>query len=78
VITNMTEALATAQTLGYRAFHAGLWPENNPFRDQRLRQAWQAAWNAENHKEIERLRQNEPRTVNLMDALRRSIEEHNQ
>jgi len=57
-MSSMTDKI-TARELGYRAFHAGLWPRDNPFTQPALREAWHAAWTAENHKHVERLRQQE-------------------
>ena len=50
---------SAARELGIRAYRAGLRPNYNPFTQPSLRLAWQAAWDAENYKEVERVRRRE-------------------
>jgi hypothetical protein len=55
----MLNKLATAKVMGVRAYHSGGWLEDNPFTEAQLRRIWEAAFLAENHKYVERMRQRE-------------------
>jgi len=56
---NQSPLIETAKALGVRAYRANLWPQDNPFTQFYLREAWDKAWHAENFKEVERIRRRE-------------------